>query len=102
MKRTRSEAAREASVGRSAAGALSAKRRPILRSFFLALILLAASAVGFVCWLELRDQLAALPRATEKPIATGFSEETRNGRMLQHVVLEAPGVGRIGLAISLP
>jgi len=65
-------------------------------------MLLAAGAAGFVCWLGLRDPLGALPRATEKPIATGFSEETRNGRMLQHVVLEAPGVGRIGLVISLP
>jgi hypothetical protein len=65
-------------------------------------MLLAAGAGGFVCWVELRDPLGALPRATEKPIATGFAEELRNGRALQHVVLEAPGVGRIGLAISLP
>jgi surfactin synthase thioesterase subunit len=50
----------------------------------------------------LRDPLGALPHATEIPIATEFAVEPRNGRMLQHVVLESPGVGRIGLAISLP
>jgi hypothetical protein len=70
---------------------------------FIALVLLAAAGTGgFICWLELRDPLAALPRATENPIATGFAAEPRNGRMLQHVVLDAPNVGRIGLAISLP
>jgi hypothetical protein len=65
-------------------------------------MLLAAGAGGLVCWLGLRDPLAALPRATETPIATGFAAEPRNGRTLQHVVLDAPGVGPIGLAISLP
>jgi hypothetical protein len=80
--------------------------RPVLRwggRFVLALMLLvAAGAGGFVCWLELRDPLAALPRATETPVATGFAVEPHDGRRLQHVVLDAPGVGRIGLAISLP
>ncbi len=93
-----------ASARRSAiTGALRTKRRPILRGFSLALMLLAvAGAGGLVCWLGLRDPLAALPRATENPLATGFAAEPRNGRMLQHVVLDAPGVGRIGLAVSLP
>jgi hypothetical protein len=107
MKKTRSGTVSGALASRSAvAGAPPAKGRPILRSgsrFFLALILLvAAGAVGFVCWLGLRDPLAALPRATENPIATGFAEQPRNGRTLQHLVLDAPAVGRIGLAISLP
>ena len=66
------------------------------------MLLAAAGAGGLVCWLGLRDPLAALPRATEIPLATGFATESRNGRMLHHVVLDAPGVGRIGLAISLP
>jgi hypothetical protein len=30
-------------------------------------MLLVAGAVVFVCWLGLRDPLAALPHATEKP-----------------------------------
>jgi hypothetical protein len=104
MKKTRSGAVSGASASRSAiAGALPTQRRPILRGFFLALMLLAAAGAGeFVCWLGLRDPLAALPRATENPVATGFAAEPRNGRTLQHVVLHAPGVGRIGLAISLP
>jgi hypothetical protein len=103
MKKSRSAAVSEASARDSAiAGALRTKSRPILRGFSLALMLLAAGAGGFICWLELRDPLTALPRATENPIATGFATEPRNGRMLQHVVLDAPGVGRIGLAISLP
>ncbi|MDB5405185.1 MAG: hypothetical protein JWL84_97, partial [Rhodospirillales bacterium] len=63
---------------------------------------MGAGAVAFVSWLGLRDPLAALPRATENPVATGFAAEPRDGRSLQHVVLDAPGVGRIGLAISLP
>ncbi len=104
MKKNRSGAVSGASASRSTiAGALPAKRWPILRGFFLALMLLAAAgAGGFVCWLGLRDPLAALPRATENPVATDFAAEPRNGRTLQHVVLHAPGVGRIGLAISLP
>jgi hypothetical protein len=104
MKKTRSAAVSGESARRSAVvGALFSKRRPIRRGFFLALMLLAAvGAGGCVWWLELRDPLATLPRATENPIATGFAAEPRNGRTLQHVVLDAPGVGRIGLAISLP
>jgi pimeloyl-ACP methyl ester carboxylesterase len=66
------------------------------------ILLVAAGVGGFVCWLGLRDPLAALPRAIENPVATGFSAEPRDGRTLQHVVLDAPGVGRVGLAISLP
>jgi hypothetical protein len=107
MKKTRSGAVSGASASRSAiAGALPTKRRPILKwggCFFLALIMLLAAGVGgFVCWLGVRDPLAALPRATENPVATEFAAELRNGRTLQHVVLHAPGAGRIGLAISLP
>ncbi len=107
MKKTRSGAVSGASASRSAiAGALPTKRRPILKwggRFFLALIMLLAAGVGgFVCWLGVRDPLAALPRATENPVATEFAAELRNGRTLQHVVLHAPGAGRIGLAISLP
>jgi pimeloyl-ACP methyl ester carboxylesterase len=69
----------------------------------LALVLVAAvSAAAVVLWLALRDPIAALPRAGGKAVATGVTPQTRDGRVLQHVVLEAPGVGRIGLAISLP
>src|SRR6266851_9772589 len=83
----------------------STKTRPILRGcrhLFLTFVLLVAGPVAFVCWLGLRDPFTALPRATGDPVATEFAAAPRNGRMLQHVVLEAPGVGRIGLAISLP
>jgi hypothetical protein len=83
----------------------STKTRPILRGgrrLFVTFVLLVASP-AFVCWLELRDPLAALPRATENAVATGLAApEPRDGRTLQHVVLDAPGVGQIGLAISLP
>jgi hypothetical protein len=87
-------------------GETAAPMRPILKRggrFLSALILLVAAGVGgFVCWLALRDPLAALPRATGNPVATEFAAEPRDGRFLQHVVLDAPGVGPIGLAISLP
>ena len=72
------------------------------RLFLAVTLLVTAVAGGLVCWLGLRDPLAALPRATENPVAIGFSAKPREGRTLQHVVLDAPGVGRIGLAISLP
>jgi len=65
-------------------------------------VLLVAGPVAFVCWLGLRDPFTALPRATGDPVATEFAAAPRDGRTLQHVVLDAPGVGRIGLAISLP
>jgi hypothetical protein len=82
------------------------QERPILRwagRFLCALLLLVAAGVGgFVCWLALHDPLAALPHATGNPVATELAAERRDGRTLQHVVLDAPGVGRIGLAISLP
>jgi pimeloyl-ACP methyl ester carboxylesterase len=66
------------------------------------MLLVAAGAGGFVSWLGFRDPLGALSRATEDPVVIAFTAEPRDGRTLQHVVLDAPGVGRIGLAISLP
>lgn len=103
MRKTGSEAVSGSPASRSAiVGTLATKRRPILRGLSLVLVLLAAAAGGFACWLGLRDPLGALPRAIETPSATGFATEPRNGRTLQHVVLDAGGLGRIGLAISLP
>ena len=58
--------------------------------------------MAFVCWLGLRDPFTALPRATGNPVAIEFAAAPLDGRTLQHVVLEAPMIGRIGLAISLP
>jgi pimeloyl-ACP methyl ester carboxylesterase len=70
---------------------------------FLLVILFALGAIGgAVAWLALRDPYEALPRAAEKAVATGFATERRGERTLQHLVLEAPGIGRLGLAISLP
>jgi hypothetical protein len=83
----------------------SSKTRPILRGcrrLFLTLVLLVAGPVAFVCWLGLRDPFTALPRATGNPVAIEFAAAPRDGRTLQHVALDAPSIGRIGLAISLP
>src|SRR5262249_6876335 len=72
------------------------------RALLVLLLVLAASVGGIVAWAALRDPLSALPSAAEKPLATGFSTERRDGRTFHHVVLEAPEVGRIGLVINLP
>jgi pimeloyl-ACP methyl ester carboxylesterase len=66
------------------------------------MLLTVAGVVAFVCWLGQRDPLASLPRAIGNPVATGLAAEPRDGRILQQIVLDAPGVGRIGLAVSLP
>jgi len=69
---------------------------------FIALVLLAAAgAGGFVCWLGLRDPLAALARAT-KPDCNGICRGTARR---PDAAARGAGVARrrpIGLAISLP
>src|SRR5689334_19750921 len=76
--------------------------RVIGRLLLVLFLIIAVPLGGFVGWLALRDPLAALPRAAEKAVATGALSERRGERRLDHIVLEAPKVGRIGLAISLP
>jgi dienelactone hydrolase len=76
--------------------------RVIGRLVLLVIALVVLGIGGVLAWAAMRDPLAALPVAREKPLATGFSSETRGNRLLHHLVLEAPELGRIGLAISLP
>src|SRR5690349_19247486 len=76
--------------------------RRVGRLLLALLLALVAAAGGLVAWLAWRDPLAALPRAAQRAVATGSSVEPRGPRALHHIVLEAPGVGRIGLAASLP
>jgi len=50
----------------------------------------------------LGDPLTALPPPDMKPAFAGSSSELRGGRRLEHVRLDAQGLGQIGIIVSLP
>ncbi|HEX2114962.1 MAG TPA: hypothetical protein VHM01_11205 [Alphaproteobacteria bacterium] len=65
-------------------------------SLFLVLVL------GYAAWSTWRDPLAALPPPDTVPALAESSSELRGGRRLEHVRLDARGLGRIRIVVSLP
>jgi hypothetical protein len=65
-------------------------------SIFLVLVL------GYAWWSTWRDPLAALPPPDLTPTLAQRSVEPRGGRRLEHVRLDARGLGRIRIVVSLP
>ena len=74
-----------------------------MKRFLLAMLFgLALALGGTVAWLAWRDPLSALPGA-EGPVEVMPGPAQREaGRLLQHYVLRSPGLGPIGLTVSLP
>jgi pimeloyl-ACP methyl ester carboxylesterase len=65
-------------------------------SLFLVLVL------GYAAWSTWRDPLAGLPSPDGAPTLAALSVELHGGRRLEHVRLDARGLGQINIVVSLP
>jgi hypothetical protein len=75
-------------------------KRILAAGFGIALIVILGG--GCITWLPFGDRLTALPPPDMKPAFAGSSSELRGGRRLEHVRLDAQGLGQIGIIVSLP
>jgi len=73
-------------------------KRVLVGALSLSLVLV----VGYAAWSAWRDPLAGLPTPDVTPTLAALSVELNDGRRLEHVRLDARGLGQIRIIISLP